>query len=276
MPRKNSNSNHQLPTNVAQNSRVVRPNSAARQPESDWGANISNDEWVLYREAMQAVRQGGVPFMLGGGFAQATFTGRWRSTKDIDLYLLPAQRDAAVTALSNAGFADYYKKLPYDRRWIYRSTKDDVLVDIIWSMANQRAVVQRDWFDHAASLRIRGEVLQVLPREEFMWCKLYVLQRDRCDWIDIFNLLYSSGPDLDWDRLIRRLEDDWPLLQGVLAVYAWLHPERAALLPQSLRDKYGLSAPDPTKAGEWRRRVRLLDSRAWFSGLRARGEKLEI
>lgn len=268
---------HSLRRKVSRTLRLrPRQETVEAKAEVSWTENISDSEWALYCEAMQAVSSRGVRYMLGGGFAQATFTGRWRSTKDIDLYVLEEQRDAAVSALSEAGFKDYYEQLAYDRRWIYRSTKDGVIVDIIWSMANQRAVVEEDWFAHAASIRVRGEVLEVLPREEFMWCKLYIMQRDRCDWIDIFNLLYANGPELDWKRLIRRLEEDWPLLKGMLAVYGWLHPERALLLPEWLRDRFEVFIPERTGGSDWRERVRLLDSRAWFSGLRARGEKLEI
>jgi hypothetical protein len=240
----------------------------------NWTLQICDAEWSLYREAMRLVREKGVDFMLGGGFAQAVFTGRWRSTKDIDLYLLPEQRQLAIAALTEAGFSDYYNKLAYDRRWIYRTTKDGFIVDLIWSMANRRACVQPDWFEYVPVVEVREEKLKVLPMEEFMWCKLYILQRDRCDWIDIMNLLYSNGPKLDWDRLLRRLGDDWPLLKALLCVYGWLSPERASLLPGSLRERMGLS--EPQAAAGWRERVGLLDSRAWFAALKPRGEKLEI
>src|SRR5690348_10536722 len=137
--------------------------------------------------------------MLGGGFALAAFTGRWRDTKDIDFYILPANRDTVVKALTEAGFDDYFAKLPYDRKWIYRSTRSGVIVDIIWSMANQRAQVDEQWFQRAGSIELRRQRFLIVPPEEFMWCKLYILQRDHCDWTDVFNLLYAVGDKLDWE-----------------------------------------------------------------------------
>jgi hypothetical protein len=252
----------------------VRP----RQTELklDWASEVSDDEWRMYQQAMRAVRGAGVEFMLGGGFAQASFTGRWRNTKDIDFYVLPQHRERAVQALTQAGFVDYYPTLAYDRRWIYRSTKADVLVDIIWAMANQRAQVDELWFDRADSLRVRDEQLLVMPIEEFMWCKLYIVQRDRCDWIDILNLLFSNGPFIDWDHLIWRLEGDLPLLVSVLHLYGWLHPERASLLPQALRDRLMLPLPRAEDAARWQERARFLDSRIWFTAFKPRGERLEI
>src|SRR5258707_5822448 len=186
--------------------KVVKPALQFR-----WAAIISDEEWVIYRQAIVAIREAGIPFLLGGGFALATFTGRWRDTKDIDFYIRPQDRKAAAAALSRAGFADYYKRLRYDRKWIYRSIKSDVIVDIIWAMANQRARVDEQWFQRADSVNIRGERLQVVPMEEFMWCKLYIMQRDHCDWTDLFNLVYADGERIDWWHVIERLEDATPL-----------------------------------------------------------------
>src|SRR5207248_4516923 len=139
-----------------------------------------------------------------------------------------------MKALKNAGFADYYSKLNYDRKWIYRSIRSKVIVDIIWAMANQRAQVDEGWFVHAGSVIIRGERLPVLPMEEFMWCKLYIMQRDHCDWTDLFNLLYAQGPRINWKRVIYRLQQDTPLLKAILTIYGWLCPKRLQKLPSSL------------------------------------------
>src|SRR5256885_2248369 len=117
-----------------------RDNRPFRQrPQFRWAEAISKDEWQIYHAAIQALRKAGIPFLLGGGFALATFTGRWRDTKDIDFYIRPQDRPKAVAALAKAGFEDYFHRLPYDRKWIYRSVRSDIIVDIIWAMANQRA-----------------------------------------------------------------------------------------------------------------------------------------
>jgi putative nucleotidyltransferase-like protein len=241
----------------------------------EWADAISPSEWATYRAAIKAVRDAGVPFLLGGGFALASFTGRWRDTKDIDFYIRPRDRGAAVAALTRAGFADYFSQLPYDRKWIYRSVRSSVIVDMIWSMANQRAQVDELWFERAGSVSVRGEDLRVVPMEEFIWCKLYILQRDHCDWTDIFNLLFSSGSQIDWSHLIARLGEDIALLKGVLMVYGWLCPRRARDLPDGLWRALGLSRPAIDPRPKWNR-IRLLDSRAWFAALQPRHKKLQV
>lgn len=241
-----------------------------------WASAISEEDWNPYREALQALRQAGIPFLLGGGFALASYTGRWRDTKDIDFYIKPSDRDRAVAALAAAGFTDYFKRLPYDRKWIYRSTKDGVIVDIIWSMANQRAQVDEIWFERAVKVSIRGEQLSVIPKEELVWCKLYILQRDHCDWTDVFNLLYACSDSLDWEHLLRRLEDDAPLLKALLTVYGWLCPNYIWRLPESLWLALEMPVPSSAPPPRGRERIRLLDSRYWFAALKPKGAKLDV
>lgn len=241
-----------------------------------WAGEIKPEEWVNYVAAMEALRSAGIPFMLGGGFAQGSFSGRWRHTKDIDFYILPEDRDAGITALTRAGFVDYYSTLPYDREWIYRSTRDGVLVDIIWAMANQRARVDASWTERATHIEVRDQRMLLLGIEEFMWCKLYIVQRDRCDWIDVLNLLYTNGETIDWDHLIGRLGSDTPLLQAVLTLFGWVHPERAALIPQEVREELHVPPPIIQDAARWKERARWLDSRVWFAASRPEGERLEI
>jgi hypothetical protein len=241
-----------------------------------WADAVSTEQWGVYARAMDALRSAGVPFMLGGGFALAAFTGRWRDTKDIDFYIRPADRDRAVRALAGAGFKDYYPVLAYDRKWIYRSTRGDMIVDIIWAMANQRAQVDDSWFERAGTLKLREQRLQILPPEEFMWCKLYILQRDHCDWTDVFNLLYARGPSLDWGHLITRLEEDTPLLRALLNIYGWLCPRYVLKLPRSLWGRLDIAVPRPLRRPSRRNHIRLLDSRGWFAALQPRDRKMEV
>lgn len=240
-----------------------------------WTQAVSKEEWSVYSRAIETVRAAGVPFMLGGGFALAAFTGRWRDTKDIDFYIYPSDRDAVVSALTNVGFDDYFGQRPYDRKWIYRSVRSGVIADIIWSMANQRAQVDHLWFERAGTLEVRGQRLLIMPPEEIMWCKLYILQRDHCDWTDVFNLLHAVGPTLDWKHLLMRLEEDVPLLRAVLELYAWLCPKEVLKLPRYLWRELGMPAP---KAGvrQKRNHIRLLDSRGWFAALQPPDRKLEV
>jgi Uncharacterised nucleotidyltransferase len=253
----------------------LRPPGSLKTLQFRWADAISAGEWRIYRSAICALRKGGIDFLVGGGFARAAFTGHWRDTKDIDFYVRPEVRPRAERALAKAGFADYHRKLPYDRAWIYRSYKRNVIVDIIWAMANQRVQVDEAWFKHAPKLTIRGELVSLVPPEELLWCKLYVIQRDRCDWTDIFNLVHEYGPQMDWPRLIRRIQEDVPLLQAMLTAYGWLCPTDVKNLPPSLPRRLRAAESAMRHRRPTYDRIRLLDSRTWF-GARAKNQKLEI
>ena len=78
------------------------PGPQRRALQSAWTAGIPDGEWAVYDSAIKALRATGRPFMLGGAFGLATYTGRWRNTKDLDLYVLPQDREILAEALAPA------------------------------------------------------------------------------------------------------------------------------------------------------------------------------
>jgi hypothetical protein len=226
---------------------------------------IPPHDWALYRVVLEKALAQGLRFALGGGLAFSAYARRWRNTKDMDLYVLPDDRQAMIDLVRTSGFADYFEQEPYDRRWIYRSYRERVIVDVIWQMANQRAAVDDRWLSRGTEVTIHGVTVRLLSVEELIWAKLYVLQRDRCDWPDLLNLIYVQGGQLDWSYLLDQLGEDAPVLGGVMSVLGWMCPTRAQQLPEWIWTRLGLFKP-PTgpDCQENRRRVRLLDSRDWF------------
>lgn len=217
-----------------------------------------------------------IGLLLGGAFGLARYIGRWRNTKDLDFFIMREQRDALVDVLNNEGFCDYYDEAPYDRSWIYRGIREGVVVDLIWTLPNHRTRVDATWFEHAVGLPMRGRTFQAVPAEELLWIKLYVLQRDRCDWPDLLNLLSAVSGELDWNRLIRRLGSDLPLLHSLLVLYNWLCPVRARSLPASLRERFQLpELPEDLGAPEVER-AQLLDGRPWYAVLQPTDRAMQI
>jgi hypothetical protein len=231
-----------------------------------WASIVPDEQWNTYLDGIRVTRKTRAPFVLGGAFGLASYTGRWRNTKDLDFFVLPSDKDKVIDALTKAGFEDYYSTLPYDRGWIYRAVRNDVIVDTIWQTPNRRSVVDEEWFERGRPLILRGEKLAAIPAEELLAIKLYVLQRDRCDWPDLINLLCQTAGILDWDHVLFRLGADEPLLGGLLQVFNWVAPAEAKQIPQRVRDHFclrdirseDLQLPD-------HERKALLDSRPWFA-----------
>jgi hypothetical protein len=233
-----------------------------------WEGQMEDAEWAVYQRVMEEARAGGIRFAFGGAFATAVYTGQLRNTKDFDFYILPDDRGKMIEAIARAGLQDHYHQLPYDKVWIYRASSGDVIVDAIWAMANLRALVDERWLSAGPEVHLRGEIVRAIPIEELIWSKLYVLQRQRCDWVDVLNLIDSCGESIDWNYLVDRLEADAPLLAGALAVFAWLAPDRSSTIPTKVRDRLGLVLSENGGSAEVSERAGLLDSRPWFRAAR--------
>jgi hypothetical protein len=234
--------------------------------ETSWGGLIPEEQWGVFSLGVTALEANGVPHLVHGALALGIYTGHWRNTKDVDVIVRPADRDRAIDALRRAGFEDYFDRQNYDRAWIFRGFKEDVIFDLIWALPNHRVEIDDAWFQRARPFWLRGRLLAAVPAEELIRVKLYVLQRERCDWVDVLNVLAGAVETVDWEWLVSRMGRDLPLLHAVLAVFNWMSPNRAGALPEWLRERFALSPAevDDAAAAE-ERRVRLFDSRPWFA-----------
>ena len=79
---------------------------------------IPADQWTVFRRVVACAEKSNLEFALGGAFAVATYTGKWRNTKDMDLYVVPQEREKAKNVLAEAGLTDYFPVKDYDRSWI--------------------------------------------------------------------------------------------------------------------------------------------------------------
>jgi hypothetical protein len=111
---------------------------------------------------------------------------------------------------------------------------------------------------------VRGMELKMLPPEELIWAKLYVLQRDRCDWGDLLNILFMRGERLNWSHLLGRVNEDRRMVAALVEIFAWMCPGRAAKFPAGLWEELAIQRPVAEAAEVEREHVRALDSRDWF------------
>ena len=234
--------------------------------EPSWAALVPEDQWRILRLGATALEGAGVPFLIHGAMAMATYTGRWRNTKDLDFVVHPRQRETAIEAIRRAGFDDYYAQEAYDRSWIFRGVREGVILDLIWELPNHRVPIDEEWFRRGVPITLGGYAYVVVPAEELVRVKLYVMQRERCDWVDVLNIMAGSVERIDWRWLVARMARDMPLLQAALAIFSWMSPARARALPEWLRQQFALPdvGGDDPQATELRR-VRLFDSRPWFA-----------
>jgi hypothetical protein len=235
--------------------------------EVSWAGELPAEQWSVYERVLEAADRLGIRYAVGGGLAFSHYARRWRNTKDIDIYVMPAMKEAMIGIVQGAGLRDYYEVMGYDRNWIYRSHDGrGTIVDVMWQMANYRAEVDEAWLTRGDLVKLHGRTVRLLPAEELMWSKLYIMQRERCDWGDLLNIMYARGPALDWGHLLGRVGEDRRVLAGVLEVFVWACPDRARELPVGVWESLGIAGPavGVEEPEVDRGHIRLLDSRDWF------------
>ena len=199
--------------------------------------HFESEHRILYVEALDALCRSGAPFMVGGAFAVWHYTGLWRNTHDIDVYVTHDNVARAAEALKSAGFIDLGDQAPGDDQWIYHSGRGDLILDVIWRFANLVNYVTSHWFERASAGEFLGLDLKFLPLEELIWIKVFVINRHRCDWPDVMHIAQAQCRTLDWNRLLGLLGEHWLLLAGLIDVFDWQCPDSQGCIPDTVREE---------------------------------------
>lgn len=190
------------------------------------------DAEAVYRHVLEALREGGIEFLVGGAYAFTRYTGIERSTKDFDVFVRYTDRHRALDALADAGF-DTEETFPH---WLAKAFWGDDFVDIIYSSGNGVAPVDDGWFAHAPEADVLGLRVKISPPEEMLWSKAFVMERERYDGADVIHLLRAGAATLDWDRLLHRFGSHWRVLLSNLVLFGFVYPGERARIPRRVMD----------------------------------------
>ena len=175
---------------------------------------------AFYREILDGLDEAGVPFLIGGAFGLFHYTGIHRDTKDLDIFVKPEDCARAMDAAARRG----YESRVQAPHWLAKVTHDGGLVDFIFSSGNGLARVDDEWFAHAREGTIAGRTVRVVPAEEMVWSKAFIMERHRYDGADVAHVLRWSGAGMDWHRLLRRFETHWHVLLSHVVLYLYIYP----------------------------------------------------
>jgi hypothetical protein len=197
------------------------------------GEELDPREAAVYQRALDALAEAGVPSLVGGAYAFASYTGIVRHTKDFDLFLRRSDVDAALGVLTAAG-ARGERPFPH---WLAKAHfQDGLFVDLIYGSGNGVAVVDDLWFRHAVKGEVLGRHVHLCPAEEILWSKAFVQERERYDGADVMHLLRARADHLDWDRLIGRFADNWRVLLSYLVLFGFVYPGEKEKIPAAVLD----------------------------------------
>jgi hypothetical protein len=191
---------------------------------------IPEDEREIYKRALRSLNTAGVPYVVAGAYAIYEHTGIYRQTKDLDVFVEPVHVAAAFEALKGEGFTARLEQ-PH---WLAKAVDGEHFVDIIYGMGNGLAAIDADWYRHSSPAILAATPVRVAPAEELLWHRLFISERHRHDMADIQHLIICKGHRLDWERIVRKTGEHWPLLLAQLHVFSYVYPEARNAVPRSV------------------------------------------
>ncbi len=184
----------------------------------------------FYRESMRTLAEAGIPFMVGGAYAFGVFTGISRHTKDLDVFLRPADVERALDRFRADGFE---AELTFPH-WLAKVYCGDDCLDLIFRAGNGLCEVDDSWFERAREDDVLGERALLTAPEEMLWMKAYIMERERFDGADVAHLIHSCAERLDWAHLARRFGSHWRVLLSHLVLFGFIYPSERNRIPSSL------------------------------------------
>jgi hypothetical protein len=214
----------------------VRPDFSHLSPEEQKSLThgefwIPEDERQVYQRALRAMNEAGLQYVISGLYALYEYTGIYRKTKDLDVFVEPAHVVEAARVLKAAGFKVYLEQ----SHWIAKAMWGEVQTDLIYGMGNGMAFIDRLWWERSRPGILAATQVRIAPPEDLIWHRLFVSERHRSDSADVLHLFMRRGPELDWNHLVERVGADWRLLLAQIHLFDFVYPGHREHVPHWVR-----------------------------------------
>ncbi|HVZ67264.1 MAG TPA: hypothetical protein VG917_03310 [Patescibacteria group bacterium] len=177
-----------------------------------------------------------LPFMVGGTFAFAQYTGIERETGDIDIKIPFEHYPKVLKVLTEAGYKVELAEI--ELNWLAKVTDPNgYYTDLIYSERNGLHKVEESWLKRAVDGEVLGHKVKLEPVEEMIRSKSYVQNRHRHDGGDVIHLILKQGTNMDWDLLYEKMEPHWELLMGHILTFIFVYPSERSVIPKRIIEK---------------------------------------
>ena len=185
----------------------------------------------FHREALVALQEAEIPFLIGGAEALRHYTGIERETKVFEVLVRERDLEKALVELQGRGFTAG-GIFPH---WLAKAHRGEAFIDLVYRAGNGLCEVADDWFLGAPKTELLGVKVALCPPERMIWQKAYIMERERYEGADVAHLLRSCAEEIDWPRLVALFGPDWRVLLTHLVLFGFVYPgERDAIPPQIL------------------------------------------
>ena len=188
---------------------------------------------AFYRRAVDALLAQNAPFLVGGSYAFERYTGIARHSKDFDIFARKQDVDRILSILEGIGC----RPEKTFSHWLAKAYEGEDWVDVIYGGGSGIATVDDEWFTHAVDGVVLGAQVRLIPAEEMIWSKGFVMERERYDGADIAHVMLRNGAQLDWQRLLRRFDPDWRVLMVYVVLFGHIYPSERDTIPRWLVDE---------------------------------------
>lgn len=194
---------------------------------------VETPSHTFYRTALELLTRSGIPFLIGGAFAFMHQTGIDKSTKDLDIFVRPADVPRIIDACRRAGL---HADLVFSH-WLAKIQSGEAFIDVIFNSGNGIAMVDEGWFDHSRPAELLGIPVRIAPVEETLWSKAFVMERERFDGADVAHIILAHGGDLDWKRMLDRFGPYWRVLLAHIVLFGFIYPSARSQVPSWITEE---------------------------------------
>lgn len=187
----------------------------------------------FYRRALRTLVDAQVPFLVGGAFAHACFTGIRRWTKDLDLFIQRADYDRVASLMQTQGWR---AEITYPH-WLAKVYDGEDFIDLIFNSGNGVTPVDEKWFRDNVEAEVLGVPVRLANVEDGLLSKAFIMERERFDGADIAHLLRANAEHVDWAGLIERFGPHWRVLLAHLMLFGYIYPGERHRVPRWVMDK---------------------------------------
>ena len=183
---------------------------------------------------MWHLREAGIPYLVGGTYALEHHADLRRDTKDLDLFVRRADWSRIEATLGAQGLRC---ELVFSH-WLGKARESDGhFVDLIFAGGNGLVEVDDEWLAHGVPSVVLDVPVHLVPAEEMIWSKAFVMERERYDGADVLHIVRKSAREMDWVRLVRRFAPHPAVLLSHLVLFEFVYPDHRDAIPEWVMDE---------------------------------------
>jgi hypothetical protein len=149
------------------------------------------------KRASAALRDAGVPFLLGGSLASWARGGP-ETRHDLDLMVKPEDAERALEVLTGIGM----KPERPPEGWLFKAWDGDVLVDVIF--APKGLEMTDEVLERGEELEVLAIRIPVMSLEDMLATKLLALDEHSLDYSPLVQIVRALREQIDWEAVRSR------------------------------------------------------------------------